>query len=52
MSFQKFYEGDTAGPPQREGTTVRPPPVPTPSSPAVGRKRPGVGTQTLTPLTF
>jgi len=50
--FKNFPGGNTPGPPQREGAT----PSRTHPLPGLwlgaGRKRPGVGTQTLVPLNF
>jgi len=52
MSFQKFSVGDT---PDTHSGRRRPPPAPNTQPglwPGAGRKRPGVGTQTLVPLNF
>ena len=52
MSFQKFSGGNTPVPPQRQGAIPsRTHPQPG-LWPGAGRKRPGVGTQTLVSLNF
>ena len=51
FEFSKIFRGNTPGPPQREGDPLPHPPQPG-LWPGAGRKRPGVGTQTLVPSTF